>query len=389
MRKQFLTLALVSMSSFLFAQNDATEKTDDSKSSKYEVLTNRFGSNWFISANGGVQVLFGDFDQEGKFGNRIAPAIDVSVGKWFTPGLGLRVTYSGLQAKGFNNQRNEYSYGEMVDGYHKEIWNYMNIHGDVLFNLTNMFCGYKEDRVYNAIPYVGFGLVHSFDMSDKNNFGLNVGFLNTFRLNKRWDFNLEAKALITNDNFDLVQGGKKADVMLGVTAGFTYKFSSNGFRKPAKPAPVKQIISEFELKELRDAIAAQAMENSELKEQLKKQPVVVEKVEKTKDIPAPRAVFFNLGSSVVSPQEIVNLGFQADQMKEHPGLKYVVTGYADAATGSAEVNRRISLKRAEAVINALVEHYGIDRASMRPEAFGGSTMFAKDYLNRTVIIKAE
>lgn len=27
--------------------------------------------------------------------------MNISVGKWFTPGLGLRLQYSGLQAKGF------------------------------------------------------------------------------------------------------------------------------------------------------------------------------------------------------------------------------------------------------------------------------------------------
>ena len=32
--------------------------------------------------------------------NVIAPALDIAVGKWFTPGIGLRVAYNGLQAKG-------------------------------------------------------------------------------------------------------------------------------------------------------------------------------------------------------------------------------------------------------------------------------------------------
>ena len=31
---------------------------------------------------------------------RLAPALDIAVGKWFTPGIGLRVAYNGLQAKG-------------------------------------------------------------------------------------------------------------------------------------------------------------------------------------------------------------------------------------------------------------------------------------------------
>lgn len=46
--------------------------------------------------------MYGDNDQElGDFGKRISPTMNISVGKWFTPGLGLRLQYSGLQAKGF------------------------------------------------------------------------------------------------------------------------------------------------------------------------------------------------------------------------------------------------------------------------------------------------
>lgn len=44
--------------------------------------------------------MYGDNDQQlGDFGKRISPTMNISVGKWFTPGLGLRLQYSGLQAK--------------------------------------------------------------------------------------------------------------------------------------------------------------------------------------------------------------------------------------------------------------------------------------------------
>lgn len=66
----------------------------------YTVETNRFGANWFISGGVGGQMYFGDNDGKADFGKRIAPALDIAVGKWFTPGIGLRVAYNGLQAKG-------------------------------------------------------------------------------------------------------------------------------------------------------------------------------------------------------------------------------------------------------------------------------------------------
>ena len=45
-------------------------------------------------------MYFGDNDGKADFGKRLAPALDIAVGKWFTPGIGLRLAYNGLQAKG-------------------------------------------------------------------------------------------------------------------------------------------------------------------------------------------------------------------------------------------------------------------------------------------------
>ena len=48
-----------------------------------------------------AQVLFCDQSYLGKVKKRIAPDLQISIGKWFTPGLGLRLQYSGLQSKSF------------------------------------------------------------------------------------------------------------------------------------------------------------------------------------------------------------------------------------------------------------------------------------------------
>lgn len=386
-KKVFLSVLFGLASISVFAQ-------DSEEASKYSVMTNRFGDNWFITGGAGAQVLLGDYDQEGKFLPRIAPAVNFGVGKWFTPGMGLRVVYSGVRAKGS-------SFGS--NGFNYQRFDYMNLHSDVLFNLTNMICGYKSDRIYNAVPYVGFGWAHTYNKQDYfksagyesghvNDFTYNFGLINRFRISKAWDFNLEASATVMKDGFDGEWTNCKADINLAVTAGFTWNIPTRIFNKTKKCPPCTQIISEAELKELRDNLAAQYMRNNDLEEQLKKKPQVVEKeVVKNENVEvmSPHAVFFGLGKSEVSPQELVNLGFCADQMKAHPELKFVLTGYADAATGTPEANKKISEKRANAVIDALVNKYGIDRSRMRAESFGGATKFDKDYLNRTVIISAE
>lgn len=94
MKKGLLFILLAAASVCLPAQ----EKENAAKS--YTVETNRFGANWFISGGIGAQMYFGDNDGKADFGKRLAPALDIAVGKWFTPGIGLRLAYNGLQAKG-------------------------------------------------------------------------------------------------------------------------------------------------------------------------------------------------------------------------------------------------------------------------------------------------
>ena len=99
------------------------------------------------------------------------------------------MAYNGLQAKGAT----PYANGPLVDGgqysngYYKEKWNVVNLHGDVLLNLTNMFCGYKEDRLYSFIPYVGAGFVHTGKGPGYDELGINAGLINRFRVSDAWD----------------------------------------------------------------------------------------------------------------------------------------------------------------------------------------------------------
>ena len=49
-----------------------------------------------------------------------------------------------------------------LDVYKRQRFDYMNFHGDVMFNLNALFGGYNEDRVYEIIPYLGAGLTHNY-----------------------------------------------------------------------------------------------------------------------------------------------------------------------------------------------------------------------------------
>lgn len=384
-----MLLAVAGLSSTAIAQSNAGY--ENVSGDKYEVFTNKFWDNWFISAGGGAELLIGNGDTRGDFKDRISPTFNVAVGKWFTPGLGLRLQYSGLQGRGFTtNPANGFIDGSLQAGdkgdYYKQKFSYGNLHGDVLFNMNALFGGYNPDRIYEVIPYLGAGFTHTYSSPKGEAFAVNAGVINRFRLSDALDLNLELSAMGVENKLDGEMGGKRDfDGVVSATVGLTYRLANRGFKKPQA---ARQLISEAELRDIRSRVNALSAENMNLKQELATKPttVVVEETVKAPDI-APRSVFFTIGSSKVSSQELVNLGFLADQMQQYPELKFKVVGYADSATGTPEKNKQLSLRRAQSVVDALVGTYKIDRNRMAVDAVGGVEKFDKEYLNRMVQIE--
>ena len=89
-----MVLAFAGVSAASMAQNaDPTEK--------FSVSTNSFWSNWFVQANvagtafWGNQEVGNNFSKSPLKGFRNNLGFSVAVGKWFTPGLGLRTKFNG------------------------------------------------------------------------------------------------------------------------------------------------------------------------------------------------------------------------------------------------------------------------------------------------------
>ena len=389
-----MLLALAGLSSAAMAQQktEVVEYEIIQVQDKYQVITNPFWSNWFFSIGGGAEATFGDNDSAGSFGKRISPTLNISVGKWFTPGLGLRLQYSGLQARGFTYDKGaDYVKGaELKDGYYKQRFDYMNLHGDVMFNLNALFGGYNQHRVYEIIPYVGAGFTHNYSKPHREALSVNAGIINKFRISNAVDINLELSAMTAEDKFDGEVGGDHGyDGVLSATVGLTYRFPARGFRRP-----MPQLISQIELAAMQDKLAMMGAQNAELKNalvQAENQPVA-EVTETQVIVPdpdiAPRTVFFQIGSAELSPREIMNLSYLAEQMKQFPNATYTVNGYADSATGTPAFNKELSLKRAQAVKNALVKNYGIAADRLNVEAGGGVDKFGQPILNRVVLVKS-
>lgn len=388
-----MILALSSLTSVAFAQQSEVVVgfEEIQVQDKYRVLTNTFWDNWFLSLGGGASVMYGDNDHIGNFSDRISPTLNIAVGKWFTPGLGLRVQYSGLQAKGFSYDAGApYVRGtQMKDGYYKQRFDYMNLHGDVLFNLNALFGGYNQHRVYEIIPYLGAGFTHNYTSPKREAFAVNVGIINRFRISNAVDINLEISGMAVEDKFDAELGGKHGfDGVLSATLGLTYRFPKRGFNRP-----FPQLISQAELAVMQEQLAQMAAANQQLNNALiaaQNQPVaeVTETEVVVQSDIAPRTVFFTIGSAVVAPREVMNISYLANLMKEFPDATYTVNGYADSSTGTPAFNQQLSLKRAQAVVDILVKDFGISANRLKVSADGGVDKFGQPILNRVVLVKS-
>ena len=68
---------------------------------------------------------------------------------------------------------------------------------------------------------------------------------------------------------------------------------------------------------------------------------------------------------------------------------FTLEGYADKSTGTAEINERLSKERIAAVMDCLVNEFGVSRSQLKADIKGAvDNMFYNDpALSRAVIIK--
>ena len=391
-KRTFFAAACFMAAGLAFAQTEQSADVIEEvtySDDKYKVETNRFWDNWFISAGAGGQVYFGDHDKQASFGDRIAPALDISVGKWFTPGIGVRVMYSGLKIKGAT-QTGVHSTGDEVPGkggtgywLEKQKFGYYNFHVDAMFNLTNLIGGYKEKRVYNISAYGGVGVMHTSDTPKETGISAHFGLLNSFRLCSALDLNLDLRGTFVDDGFDGETGGRFGEGMFTATIGLTYKFKQRGWDR--SKTVTRTVYNTEELNALRDRLNRMGEENARLQEALahKQEPKTVVKTKASANF-----VTFTIGKSELSNEARVNLGMFAEVVKAgDPNAVYTITGYADAGTGSKKLNERLSKERAEAVYDCLVNEFGVDESQLKIDYKGGvDNMFYDDpRMSRAVI----
>jgi outer membrane protein OmpA-like peptidoglycan-associated protein len=375
MKKLFLMLAAGFMAASVNAQNTA-------------ITANKAGDNWYIGANAGVSTTLTKQNPDGGFFKALAPTFGVRVGKNLTTVFGLALDADMY----FKSNKKWY------DGSKTFV---ETINADLLgtFNLSNLFAGYKgEPRPFEVIALGGFGWTHGFNHVSKAN-AMNSRVALDFAFNlgadKAWQLYIEPSltyGLISSYGYDDFQDFKY-DInrsAFAIKAGFNYKFgNSNGTHNFA----IAQLRDQAEIdglnakiNELRadnnakdGQLSAKDQQIADLQKKLadcEARPQTAAVVEKTENVLQPH-VIFRQGKSTIDPAQYASIEMVAKYMKNHKDAKVKVQGYA-SPEGKAELNQKLSEKRAEVVKNALVKRYKIAADRITCEGLGATDKLSSE-----------
>lgn len=392
------------------AVESKTEQTvDEQVASKRRYQVGSFRDNWIIGIAGGVNLYMGEHDRQMKFHHRLAPAMDIYVGKWFTPSLGFRVAYSGGQGFGatnivtgfINSTGTPYS-GEGYQPLYWQEFHMWNIHADFMLNLMNLIGGYKE-RVYNISPYFGIGYARAYALKGNENRFCNnrlaglVGLYNTFNICPALDITVDLRGVLVPQDFEgelgkRPEGGEtyESEGYLTASVGLAYKFKPRGWQQ----AKNKVITNTVTNTVVDDAALNKALaDNEDLKKALEEAKNDV-KTEITTQIVesllSPELfITFERNKSDLSGEAKVSLMNLAKLLNAtDKSIVYNIVGYADNKTGTVERNLELSQERAQNVYDFLVKEQGVDPAHLTMDAKGGvDNMFYDDNtLSRAVIL---
>ena len=368
--KTLFTVALASLSTAAMAQATYTDKDGNEYT---------FKKHAFLDLQGGAQYTLG----EAKFGDLISPNVQLGIGYQFSPVFSMRLQTNGWQSKGGWNGYKATKDGTPYTADYK--FKYVAPGLDFMFNLSNLFCGWNPNRVFNVAAFVGGGANFAWGNDEVNEIAANIKDQHNYLLEYLWDgtkvrpfgragidlefkvsksvsIMLEGNANITSDKYNSKKAGN-ADWYFNALAGLRINLGKSHTKtEPVKEAPVP------------------------VQEYVKPEPKPQPKVEEKKVEEIRRDVFFVINSNKIASNEESKIKEVVDFLNANPDAKVVVTGYADAGTGNDRINDAISAKRAAAVVKALKEKYGIEESRITEDSKGARVQpFSENDKNRVSI----
>ena len=382
--KKMKTLMAAALMMFGAMSANAQATYEAADGTKYE-----FQKHAFLNIEAGAQYTLG----EAKFSKLLSPNIQLGLGYQFTPVFGARIQANAWQSKGgWNGFRTQVGAEPYTNDFK---YKYVAPGLDFMFNLSNLFCGWNPNRVFNLTAFVGGGANIAWGNDEANDIAKNLSNLNAYNLEYLWDgskvrlfgrggleaafklsdavaLTVEGNANILSDKYNSKNhsGGKmKADwyfnalVGLKINLGKTY---NKILPPPPAPEPEPEPIVEPEPEPAPAPAPAPVIE------------------------PIRRDVFFLINKTEIRTEEAQKVKDIADYMAKYPESKVVVTGYADAGTGNDKINDRLAAGRADAVVKSLVNDYGIAQDRITYDSKGSRVQpFAENDLNRVTICIAE
>ena len=374
MKKFFLVMAAAMLTASASAQ-------------KTTITSNKASDNWYLGINAGVDTYLKEKLGSDGFFKSIAPTVGVRVGKNLTTVFGL-----ALEGDVVFKSNNKWYPGSktFIEGLSLDLMG--------TFNMSNLFAGYKgEPRPFEVIGLYGFGWEHDFNHLPKSN-AINsrvaVDFAFNLGADKAWQLYIEPSLTYNLHNW---LGGVDVsnefqydarNAYFGLKAGVNYKFgNSNGshnfkieeLRDQAEIDGLNAKINELRAdNNAKDGqLSAKDQQIADLKAKLaacEARPVQV--VEKKEEFLQPH-VIFRQGKSVIDAAQYASIEMVAKYMKNHKDAKVKVLGYA-SPEGNAELNQKLSEKRAEVVKNALVKKYKIAADRITCEGLGATDKLSSE-----------
>ena len=320
-------------------------------------------------------------------------AVDVSLGKWWTPFIGGRINYLGIS----NDVKGE--------GFGKTQQHFVT--GDLLWNFINTFWGYKETRVWNVNPYISGGYAR---VNKDNEWIMGGGFYNTFRVSNRVAITLDLRAMIAKAstyNVNVIKSIGHFEFPLSATIGLAFNLGKTNFDRHSSITPVvipvpftteqynaladKVAALEKENAALKDKIAALENELAPFKNLVNGQTYLYENGTFTAvDVKAgsPLTLYFDCGSAKLSAREKAHLEYFTQNVV-NADTKLSVNGYADKQTGTAKRNQKLSEQRVKTVVD-LLKKAGASEENIETAAHGATIqLFNGAAKNRVVTIEVK
>lgn len=354
-----------------------------------------WSDNWFVGISGGANAFIGKpLGCEDLFG-RVKPTFGLTFGKWFTPSVGGRFYYQGMQFKDCN----------------LAVHDYQHLRADFLWNVLGGRYGKQGNQRLGIIPYMGVGLMHNKDNGQKP-FALSYGILGQYRLSKRLTASLEIGNTTTFQEFDgYGKIGRFGDNMMSLTAGLSVNIGKVGWKRVGRNTGLggnhdiyNKVANDNTtcsdnythndysgLNSLRARLNnrhwdgnAPVQKDSTAMYDNNGHAVsgyFVEMQQGKVCIGSPVYFFFELGTAnLVTPLQLLNLDEIAHLANEY-GLNVTVVGAADSATGSADINNSLGTLRAKYIAGELHKR-GVVSAQVTLVNEGGISDYTPNEANR-------